>query len=184
MKLCYTETRKTLRRGRATLLYRLRLPHTEGGVPMMEACYAKAADALEQWAVATLLPGLEREIAEAPRANRLYSIPPQLSFSCEGSVIDDRLISICATVLLEQKGGVTRHRDLRVWDSATGTICPIEYFLPRKEAKRYARWSFLLEGETVLAIPVSRKNQNSAPIPAGARKRNYLPVPLDNSRRV
>ncbi|MBQ8382616.1 MAG: hypothetical protein IJX47_05345 [Clostridia bacterium] len=171
MELAYTETRKILRHGRASLAYRAILPQAAGERAWGEH-YVKAAGALERWAADTLLPRMELSIERAPRRRRLYNVLPQLSFLCDGAVIDERRISVTVTVLLEQDGKVTRRQDFRVWDTLMGTLCPIEWFLPRKEARRYERWAFAVRDGWVWGL---RSGRRQTPEPIKIGKVKYLP---------
>ncbi|MBQ8288440.1 MAG: hypothetical protein IJX76_06685 [Clostridia bacterium] len=174
MELCFTETRKILRRGRASLAFRVRTPKTAGeGIAWIEY-YTRAASALERWAADTLLARMEQAIEQAPRRGRLYTVSPQLSFLCDGSVTDGRWISLTSTVMLEQDGKITRREDHRVWDAQAGTLCPIEWFLPRKEAKRYYRWAFEIREGFVWGIPAVRSVKKGSPAPVRVGKLKYL----------
>lgn len=161
MVLRFQEESRTLRRGRATLVYCTRLVQAEGGSPAIEACYAKAAKAMEAWAMNTWLLQEEKRLSEAPRRSRLHYVQPKLSFYCEGSVIAQRWVSVSLTVLLQQSDGIRRQCDYRVWDGVAGRLCPLEFFLSRKAAKRYPRWSFLLNEDAVWVVDKKERDNLS-----------------------
>lgn len=177
MDFCRTNTRRLLRQGRASLLLQTELP--EGEVRDLAAwqavleLYQSSAQALERWAVRVLLPSMDEELASAPRKGRLHYVTPKLQYSCAETLTGDRWLWVTAIVALERGECLTHHRDDRVWDLHSGRLCPIEWFLPRREAARYLRWSFGLDGDAVWGF--SRKGGKDQPISAG--KPNYLAPP-------
>jgi hypothetical protein len=159
MELTWVCTQKILRYGRASLLYCTRLPHLIGGADGLEECYRQGAQAQERYAVDTLLPQLERTIAEAPRRNRLHATVPTLELLCDGEVVEDRWISLTLTRRLtgEQEKVC---RDHRVWDGKTGLLCPIEHFVTPREARGYCRWTFFLQEGEVWGICTKKGGNN------------------------
>lgn len=177
MEFDRTNTRRLLRRGRASLLWQADLPCGEGCdsavFQAIAELYQNSAQALERWAERVLLPSMDEELASAPRKGRLHYVTPKLQYSCAETLTGDRWLWVTAIVALERGEGLTRHRDDRVWDLHSGRLCPIEWFLPRREAARYLRWSFGLDGDAVWAFP--RKDGKKQPIRVG--KPNYLAPP-------
>ena len=158
MELYWKDSQRILRKGRAALLLRTRLPIVEDGAPQVVSCYEQAANALEKYAVNTVLPHLEQELAEAPRKSRLHWVMPTLSLWCNGEIVDDRWLSI--TVTLSREEGEPSRKEHRVWDAKTGRLCPLEWFVPRQTARNYYRWSFFLKGETVWGISTRKGGNN------------------------
>lgn len=175
MNLCFTESKKILRKGRAALVFRTRLPDIAAEGNSITALCERAALALEGYAMETLLPKIEKMLTDAPRRNRLHATQPLLSLICDGEVIRERWLSLSLTVLLEEEGGVICRKDFRVWDMGTGRLCPLEFFLPRSNTGRYLRWSFLLKGDSVWGIPARKGVKNTFKSPELAGKMKIIP---------
>ena len=163
-------TRRILRRGRAALEWELQLS------PMVERIdlYADCADWLEEWATTVLLPQMDAAIESAPRKRRLYADLSVLRLRCDGQLWEDRWLSVRWTLSSTVADDCS---DYRVWDLQTGNLCPIEYFLPRKVAGRYLRWSFQIDGQRVWGIPKGNwwKKGGTTPVEAGNLKYPRLP---------
>lgn len=175
MELTWVCTQKILRCGRASLLFRTRLPQIVGGADSLRECYLQGAQALERYAEETLLPQLERTIAEAPRRNRLHATVPTLELLCDGTIVEDRWISLTLTrrFIAEQEEVCC---DYRVWDGQTGLICPIDRFLEPREGRRYCRWSFFLQEGEVWGISAKKGGNNPDSTPRRIGKMKNLPM--------
>ncbi len=177
MELSYTNTRKILRSGRASLTMQTYMMQFPPAVRTVANCYDGAVKALEAWAVRDFLPSTEAKLNAAPRKGRLHYLPPVLRFTCDGTVIEERWLSVAAVISLEEEGTVTCLRDYRVWDLQTGLLCPIEHFLPRKEAARYLRWAFRLVDDAVWGIPLGTGKRGGGGQPVCAGKLKYISPP-------
>ena len=159
MELQWKESRKILRKGRATLLLHTELPHSQECAEQIIACYEQSAQAIETYATNTLLPKLEMELAEAPRQNRLHWKMPTLSLLCRGELVKDRWLSIVLTLQRDEQEQSLR--EYRVWDCQTGQLCPLEFFVPRKIARGYHRWSFFFKDDIVWGINLRKVGNDS-----------------------
>ena len=175
MELTWTCTQKILRCRRASLLFRTRLPQLIGGADGPAECYRQGAQAMEQYAVETLLPQLERAIAETPRRNRLHATVPTLELLCDGSIVEDRWISLTLTrrLIAEQEEVCC---DYRVWDGKTGLLCPIERFLEPREVSGYCRWTFFLQESEVWGISSKKGGKNPICTPKRIGKMKNFPM--------
>jgi hypothetical protein len=142
----------------------MRLPKIDGAPQTIEDCYQKGAEALEEYLTHTLLPRMDQKLGEEPRRNRLHARIPSVCFFCDGEILEDRWISLTLILRHDVERDVTEQRDCRVWDGKTGLLCPLEFFLPRKKAKRYCRWSFSLQGNEIRAILAKKDGRESVPL--------------------
>ncbi len=161
MTLAWRMAKTVLRSGRAVLNLQMRLPMIDGAPQTIVDCYGRAAKELEDHLRQTLLPRIEQKLAEEPRRNRLHARIPTVCFFCDGEIVEDRWISLTLILRNDLEGDVTEQRDYRVWDGKTGLLCPLEFFLPRKKAKRYCRWSFALQEGEIRAILAKKDRQES-----------------------
>lgn len=175
MILAWNETQTILRKGRAALLFSTRLPLLDGVPESIQACYERAAKGLKTYATDTFLPHIEQKMAQEPRRNRLHATLPSVRLQCEGEVVDGRWITLTLTLRCEEDGVVTEQQDRRVWDGHTGLLCPLEFFLSRKEAKKYSRWSLFLQGDTVGVISAKKDKRDRTSSLQIARSSKKLP---------
>lgn len=177
MKLLWRDSQTILRKGRAALLLRIRLPILEDGAQQVTFCYEQAAHGLERYATNTVLPHLEQELAAAPRKSRLHWVMPTLALLCNGEIVDDRWLSIKVTLCRDEREMI--QQEYRVWDTITGRLCPLEWFVPRKTARNYHRWSFFLKGDTVWGISTQKGGNNPIRNHEAIGRMKNLPITID-----
>ena len=170
------KTRKILRKGRAALELEIRIS------PIIEVMsggtlYNSYVGRLEEWVSNILLPQMDTAIGNAPRKSRLYTVLPKLEWVCDGKLVEDRWLSVRATLIGSSPECPIDCRDFRVWDVRTGRLCPIEWFLPRKDAAGYERWSFQIDGQTVYGFPKGRRKNGSDRMPIEVGKIKYRRLP-------
>ena len=165
--------RKILRKGRASLDFELRFSTIFDAIQSETACYRHYTQYLEKWAMTDLLPKLDEAIEREPRRRRIYTHRPKLQWSCDGVPVGERWLSVTVTLTGTQMEAPIVCKDYRVWDLQKGTLCPIEWFLPRRDAARYCRWAFRLDEQTVYGIPKSERRRGEL-TPTAAGKIKYL----------
>lgn len=166
MELTWDSSQRILRKGRAALLFSTRLPLGAGAMEAISACYRQAEKRLEQYALEILLPQMEQTLAEEPRRNRLHATLPSLQLMCDGEIVQDRWISLTLSLRMEEAGAMSARQDHRVWDGQTGRLCPLEFFLSPKEAKRYCRWSYFIRNGRIGVLPSQGKEWTTLALPS------------------
>lgn len=94
------------------------------------------------------------------RKKRLHSQPEFWRFDGKGQLIDGRYLSVVLQVSGRGADGVIEQfEQRRVWDAENGILCPLDCFLPRKNAKKYQKWAYSLENGFILVYKNNRKNK-------------------------